>query len=454
MFSRTVRCLAVAGAASVLCVLGAASAGVASASTTHHVPVGIHLTPRVAKDGKPAITVPFRPRVINKQGTNLEWFGGPTQVDPQIYVIYWGLWWASTCTGQQGNGVDAENYLASFYSGVGTNTDFQSPVDSQYYGSQVGNPTFPTVAGHAFITENVYCSDPPQSATDAQLAAVADAYASFLAGEGYSITNNTQIVVVSPSGTNPGGGFGSSYCAYHNWTTYSGSQLLSWTNLPYIPDQGSNCGANFVQNGDDGWSIVGGHEYNESVTDPFVNGQTAWADSSGEEIGDKCAWTNLYLETLNTGSFAMQPEWDNHTSSCRSSDSYTNGALRVVNHTAFCVQDSTTSGAAAKLHNPCSATGQNRGHWVTYPDGTLRRFHSTGACLQPSGGSLAAGVPLVVSRCSPGLSYQRWTYNSSSHHWINAASGKCMKTATITSGAAITQANCSGTAASQKFTNV
>ena len=119
------------------------------------------------------------------------------------------------------------------------------------------------------------------------------------------------------------GGFGTQYCAWHSATSYTATQELSFTNLPYMPDAGGSCGANLVQNGNDGWSIVEGHEYMESVTDPFT---TAWWDAAGYEIGDKCAWTGLWLDPLGSwGSFAMQPEWDNNTSNCATGPTFTHG---------------------------------------------------------------------------------------------------------------------------------
>jgi hypothetical protein len=134
------------------------------------------------------------------------------------------------------------------------------------------------------------------------------------------INRSTQIDVVSPSGTNPGGGFGSQYCAYHNVTQYAGADL-SWTNMPFLPDQGANCGANFIPSGPSpalqGFSIVGGHEYAESATDPdTATGTYAWYDVNGEEIGDKCAWQGIFTEATATGSYVQQPEWSNAISGC------------------------------------------------------------------------------------------------------------------------------------------
>src|SRR5258708_17895720 len=64
----------------------------------------------------------------------------------------------------------------------------------------------------------------------------------------------------------------------------------------------------------DGLSIVGGHEYAETVTDPFPS--SGWLDGSGAENSDKCAWigsgqgaaANI---SLGSNSFAVQSLWSN-----------------------------------------------------------------------------------------------------------------------------------------------
>jgi Ricin-type beta-trefoil lectin domain/Putative Ig domain len=251
-------------------------------------------------------------------GGNLLYNGGPIQPDPRIHVLFWGSWWASGCQASQGNGVRDENYLYGYYHGMGSSSDNVSPVASQYGDSGNNFPTFPTQAGHLFIDWAADCSDPPASATQAQLAAEASSYADSLAAGGQAIGINDQIVVVSPSGTNPGGGFGTQYCAWHSWARRANSSQVSFTNLPFIPDQGRNCFANTVQNDLDGWSKAAGHEYMESVTDPLLN---AWTDSANNEIGDKCNQTGLFAETFPAGTFAQQPEWDNSSGTCQPTDS-------------------------------------------------------------------------------------------------------------------------------------
>jgi serine protease len=443
-------------AAALLAALGIAAP--AGAGTAHHTaPLlrGITLHPASVQHGSPKITVPFaKAGTINRLGGgNLLWHGGPVQQDPQVYVIYWGLWWSSTCSGQLGNGGNDEAYLGALYSGIGTSSDTEAPIASQYGPT---DPIYPTVAGHALIQENVYCDGAvPASATDAQLAAVAVAYANFLASGGHSINNNTQIVVVSPSGTNPGGGFGSQYCAYHNWAQYSSTQLLSWTNLPYMPDQGGNCGANFVQNAFDGWSIVGGHEFTESVTDPFVNNQSAWYDNAGFEIGDKCAWTGLFAETMSTGTFAMQPEWDNRTSNCQAASTYPKAAIKLKGKSTFCVDDFGGSLANNTKVDISGCNGFTRQTWVAYPDGSLRRSLNTGQCINIANHSTANGALIDLYRCSGGWN-QQWSYNNTTHEWVNPTSGKCLRDPnySTTSGTQLQLWACNSTYGSEQWTNV
>jgi hypothetical protein len=56
---------------------------------------------------------------------------------------------------------------------------------------------------------------------------------------------------------------------------------------------------------------VSGHELSEARTDPANPG--AWYDSSGQENGDKCAWTfGVPLVTFSNGTqWKIQGEWSN-----------------------------------------------------------------------------------------------------------------------------------------------
>ena len=75
---------------------------------------------------------------------------------------------------------------------------------------------------------------------------------------------------------------------------------------------------NFVNGGSsgyfDGFSIVGGHEYAETITDPYPN--SGWLDGRGAENGDKCAWISSGQGAsasvhLTSGNFPVQSLWSN-----------------------------------------------------------------------------------------------------------------------------------------------
>ncbi len=220
----------------------------------------------------------------------LQYGGGPVATNATVYLDFWGSQWDS-----DSNGV--EQYMQSLFSGLGTGSDSWSTSMNQY-GASVANP----------VLAGVWVDDAgaaPGSSTQAQIAAEAQNAASHFGVSGPSV----DIFVVSPSGTSPDGFPNTGFCAWHDWNGTS-----AYTNMPYVLDAGFSCGADSVQSQLDGFSIVGGHEYAEAVTDPQP--PSGWVDPSGEENGDLCAWQNLQAINLGTGSFAMQPLWSNADGGC------------------------------------------------------------------------------------------------------------------------------------------
>jgi phosphodiesterase/alkaline phosphatase D-like protein len=101
---------------------------------------------------------------------------------------------------------------------------------------------------------------------------------------------------------------GSTFCAYH-----SNATLSDGTNVLYavLPDNLSGpmsfgCGNASTLFGDQ--TSYTSHEWYETITDPLG---TAWWDSSGNEIGDKCN----QLMTIQ-GGYSLQQEWSNLDQAC------------------------------------------------------------------------------------------------------------------------------------------
>jgi serine protease len=169
----------------------------------------------------------------------------------------------------------------------------------------------------------------PSAASAHQIAAEAVSAAEHFGNTTTASNRNVQYMIVSPTGANPDGYQQGGFCAWHD---YSGDGTLdgggaaatpwgtpvAFTNLPYLTDAGASCGENFVNSGPagllDGVTIVGGHEYAETITDQFPAG--GWTDRAGNEDGDKCAWIASGQGasqdiSLPTGSFAVQSTWAN-----------------------------------------------------------------------------------------------------------------------------------------------
>jgi hypothetical protein len=246
---------------------------------------------------------------------------GPVQHAPHVYLLLWGPGWSASSA--------AYSYLKSFYGGLGMSPrDTWSAVTSQY-GDGSGHPGF---ASPVFEGAWKDTSAPPASVTPADLAAEADWLVGHLGLTGTGLAG-AQVVVASQPGSCFSDGFvgscgklskSGSYCAWHS---YSGT--VSFTNLPYLLDAGTDCGEHWINKGSagtyDGFSMVAGHEYAESITDPQIS---AWYDPadtiSGGEIADKCAWGGAGWSggdpegdvTLSTGRFAMQSLWSNVGGRC------------------------------------------------------------------------------------------------------------------------------------------
>jgi len=139
--------------------------------------------------------------------------------------------------------------------------------------------------------------------------------------------------VLSPTGTHPGNFPNAGFCAWHDWNGDVGVSSsvgdVAFTNMPYVMDAGTSCGQNFVNSGSagtlDGYTIVEGHEYAETITDQNPAG--GWTNRGvgkyrGQENADECAWISPGsaggagdVATAN-GSYAMQATWSNDTNSC------------------------------------------------------------------------------------------------------------------------------------------
>ena len=290
---------------------------------------------------------------------------GVTTGAPRVYLVFWGSQWGTASTDGNGDTTltgDAAGVaprLQEMFKGLGTGGELWSGVTTQYCeGVAVGTVTCPSNAVHQAyptgggVLAGVWLDGSvaaPAQATDNQIGTEAYAALQHFGNLSSTANRNVQYVVVSPSGTHPGGYNTTSgnFCAWHDYngdTTLVGGAVSSaygpfaFTNLPYIPDMGASCGQNYVNAGTagllDGVTMVEGHEYAETVTDQFPSG--GWWDAAGYENADKCSWNGVggtggsQNVTFANGTFAMQATYSNDGAACRISHPIVSTTSNVV----------------------------------------------------------------------------------------------------------------------------
>jgi serine protease len=194
-----------------------------------------------------------------------------------------------------------------------------------------------------------------------------------------------------------------------------------------VTDAGASCGENFVNSSGtlDGVTIVGGHEYAETITDEYPPG--GWTDSSGNENGDKCAWISSGQGasqniTLSTGTFAVQSTWANDFNSgaggCEVSHPIFGGGggANTVSVTNPGSQSGTVGTAASlQIHASDSASGQTLSYGATGLPGGLTINPKTGLIsgTPTTAGTYAVTVTVTDTTGANGSTAFTWTITSS-----------------------------------------
>lgn len=216
--------------------------------------------------------------------------GGKVLLSSDTYAIWWGsaTAWNSSAQKALGDllgGFNKSNYLGIAQQYMRTNTTL---ISSNYIGA-VDDP-----------------SAPPSKVSPSTLGTeVAKEFGTNLD------TNGIYFVYTSnfPRGGN--------FCAWHSYATVNGKRIA----VAYMPNTANvaGCdpqvagGTSYTDEGINSLANVTAHEFMESVTDTQpASGSYAWIDSSGSEIGDKCAWQFNSNVALSDGTtWKLQEEWSN-----------------------------------------------------------------------------------------------------------------------------------------------
>jgi hypothetical protein len=345
--------------------------------------------------------------------------GGRVAHVPQVYLSFWGTGWASA--------QPAKDYIDSFFSVVG-GSDWLSST-TQYCSGQL-DPPYNSCRGRSVqpVTNpigqlrgswddtNPVSYATPASSCGLSVAEAGDCDVMMAAARAAAhfgtLPEGAVIFVISPSGNSQPGFASAGWCAYH-WALPTGGALqpagTAFAYLPYQPDAGGSCGANSVNPGSrgvlDGFSIIGGHEYAESITDPYP--ATGWLDSSGSENGDKCAWSGLVNAGFGGQTFAVQPLWSNAAGACVTSSA----PFSVFTTLGGTVTSAPAAASWAPGRLDIFARGVDNGLWHRWWDGSAwSGWESQGGTLT-SEASVAAWGPNRLDVFVRGVDNALW------HRW-------------------------------------
>ena len=368
---------------------------------------------------------------------------GAVTSTPKVYLVFWGTQWGTQASGANGNitlSADHDNgapYLQEMFKNLGTGNELWSGTMTQYCdGSLVssGANSCPTGAPHVGYPNGSALAGvwydnaaaAPSPSTQGQIASEAIAAAKHFGNSTSSSNRYAQYVVLSAPGTDPDGFLTSNWCAWHDYTTSSVGNI-AYTNMPYVMDEGAACGQAFVNSPGtlDGYSIVEGHEYAETLTDQFPS--FGWLSKSGSEVGDECAWIlpgspgGAADVTMGTGSFSMQSTWSNDTNSCAISHTVVTGSTGSAGNTVTVTNPGTQSGkVGTAVSLQIKASDSASGQTLTYSASGL----PAGLSINSSSG-LLSGIPTTATTSSVTVTATDTTgaKGSASFSWSISPSG-------------------------------
>jgi serine protease len=399
-------------------------------------------------------TTPVNSSVAAASANDLTYRGGVSGVGvttgaPRVYLVFWGSQWGTQGTNSSGyatysgDSVGMAPDIQAFFKGLGTGNERWSGVMTQYCqgiatgaqtcpGSNTAHVGYPTGGALAGVWEDTSAAA-PAAASGHQIGLEAVNAATHFGNTTQASNRNTQYFIISPHNTNPDNYETSGFCAWHDYTgdttldgggaVSSPDGLLAFTNMPYLTDVGASCGQGFVNNPGtlDGVTIVGGHEYAETITDQYPAG--GWTDSSGNENGDKCAWISSGQGasqniSLSTGSFAVQSTWANDFNGglggCEVAHSIVTNGGNTVTVTSPGNQTSTVGTAVSvQITATDSASGQTLGYTASGLPAGLSINSSSGLIsgTPTTGGTSSVTVTATDTTGAAGSASFSWTVN-------------------------------------------
>jgi hypothetical protein len=279
---------------------------------------------------------------------NMAYYGGRVQVHPKEYLVYWG--WGEngafpgqTCSPEaitegpisatlKCDPDGAGKYMADFVHQMGGSK--WAKVSTQFYETLKGKTDY--VSNDRNVLAGVWVDDAnnisslaktsssnPAGPTNTywDLAEEALRAAAHFGVKGAALADANFVILQPPAYSDPNA-LAAGYCAFHDFTdpnipgngyyknltlpNGAAAPYIQYSNIPYqiAPALATGCGENVEGGKLDGFSIVLGHEMEETITDPGAEDLDpksgieygGWYDTvDADENGDKCAWVGYGL---------------------------------------------------------------------------------------------------------------------------------------------------------------
>jgi hypothetical protein len=225
----------------------------------------------------------------------LTYHNGNVLTHNNTYAIFWGSQWTnSNFAGDKISGISA------FFTGYG-GSNFAGTTTEYYDVENTAKVNITTAS--TFMGAQIDASTVPSRALTTT-GAVAEGCK--IAGNNPDPNDIYFIFTATGAGR-------VSYCAWHSWGTCSNGKPIQVAYMPNIDGIAGCDPGDTVTTHSQGLAAlvnVTSHELSEAITDPRGTG---WTDQSGQEDGDKCAWTFGGPVTFlsNNTTWVLQQEWSN-----------------------------------------------------------------------------------------------------------------------------------------------
>jgi hypothetical protein len=276
---------------SILLIAALSGAGCVDATDTGSTEDGLDAIDGHGPNEPPALGVHYargaKPSSGSTGSPDMTWHGGQIMTSTAVTAIYWGTSWSNASfVGDKISGLD------TWYASVG-GTKYMA-TNAEYTGTNGQVGTGVSYSGHLIDTSAAPSHAPRTSDIQTEVCKMI----------ANPVANGYYPVYVDTKRGHAG------YCAWHSYGTCNGVpvQFGFFFNL----DGDSGCDPQDTTTGHSqglaALANVTGHELSEMVTDPRNGG---WWDSSGNENGDKCAWTFNGTESFGGSTWKIQGNWSN-----------------------------------------------------------------------------------------------------------------------------------------------